>query len=563
MARLIPKVEVETIKPKPERDAAAALISQLPDNVLVYHSYPWLNAVHEERKTTLNEGEADFVIVIPELGFLVIEVKGGTIDYDNENRRWFRRLSNGHHKMIKDPFEQARRNTHALKERILLQCGGEAPRFAFGHAVFFPDCDYEGTPPPGADQATILTARDLPHLDRRIPAALRKWSRRAEPTPIPDDQLSGLKQALNSTFRLLSVLTRRIEEEEEGLVRLTDDQFRFLDFIQNQDRCLVEGVAGSGKTLLAFEQASRFAHRGLKTLLVCYNRALARWLRSRLDEKGAEFVDVYHFHGLCYGMCREAGLDFNPPDDDRQTFFREIAPDKLLDAIAIIGTRYDAVVVDEGQDFYPEWWPPLEFFCHRQEHAPFYLFYDPAQNLFVDEPEFPDLGRPFPLTTNCRNTRRIAEFCGAIHEAEIRTHRSAPDGTEVRIQACPDAARQVSACDALVKELRKGGVAAGQIVIQSPYRKQRDKSSFRDVTRIGGFPVVSDFETWKAGEGILFSTIRSFKGLEADVVIMVDVPKINTSRAFSRADCYVGASRARHVLAILSRDEGGLQPDKE
>ena len=559
MARLIPNIDVETIGLKPERDVARALISSFPENVAVYHSYPWLDAERNDRigKETLKEGEADFVIVIPEIGFLVLEVKGGNVEFDSDNRGWFRWLPNGNSRSIKDPFEQARKNTHVIKEKIVKSSfpGDDVPPCTFGYSVVFPDCDYDGTPPPGCERATILTAKDLPYMGERIPSTLRKWCRQKNPIPMDDEQLAGIKRGLNSTFRLVHILSRQIEEDEENLVRLTEEQARLLDYLSNQDRCCIEGVAGSGKTLLAIEQASRFARRKNKTLFVCYNKALAQWIRSTLPDDCLEFMDVYHFHTLCKDICGLARLPFSPPHSDPDTFFRNDAPSLLLEAIDKIGSRYDAVVVDEGQDFDPDWWLPLELLCHEEDKAPFFLFYDPAQNLFVDDPGLPDLGKPFTLKINCRNTRQIALACSAIKNADIQIHKMAPEGKRVRTNVCSDTEKQYRQCESCLKELRKGGLAARQIVIQSPFRKNSQTSSFKAHEKIAGFPIVTDMRKWRSGEGVLFTTIRSFKGLEADAVIMVDLPKFEETNVFTPNDFYVGASRAKHVLEIIARNE--------
>ena len=97
MARLIPKIDPKEIALKPERDVACALIEQLPQDCIVYHSYPWLRADRNDRnsKITLREGEADFVVILPSLGFLILEVKGGAIQYDSENHTWYRQFFEG------------------------------------------------------------------------------------------------------------------------------------------------------------------------------------------------------------------------------------------------------------------------------------------------------------------------------------------------------------------------------------------------------------------------------------------------------------------------------------
>jgi DNA helicase IV len=104
-----------------------------------------------------------------------------------------------------------------------------------------------------------------------------------------------------------------------------------------------------------------------------------------------------------------------------------------------------------------------------------------------------------------------------------------------------------------LKDLKKSGVKADQIVIQSPYRRDSAGSSFKAKDKIGGYPIVTDINKWRSGEGVLFTTIRRFKGLEADVVVMVDLPGFDESPIFTLNDYYVGVSRAKHVLEILAR----------
>jgi hypothetical protein len=83
MAKLIPHADVSEISLKPERDVARALVETLPEDCLVYHSFPWLRPERSDRgrELYLREGEADFVILLP-LGLLVLEVKGGEIRYE-------------------------------------------------------------------------------------------------------------------------------------------------------------------------------------------------------------------------------------------------------------------------------------------------------------------------------------------------------------------------------------------------------------------------------------------------------------------------------------------------
>lgn len=556
MAHLIPTLSIEEIDNKPERDVARALVEQLPNHVIVYHSYPWLRPDRNDRskKTTLKEGEADFLILWPELGLLVLEVKGGEIRYDSDGRRWYRRLPNGKERDIRDPFEQANKNMHTVVSAIGDRAyGGRSPDFSFGYAAVFPDCIYSGSPPPGAQPAIVLSSGDLPRMEERISKALRQWSRRDPPRAIPKERLQAVKRAILPRFNILPVLFRTIENQEERLFRLTEDQIRLLDFLGDNDRVAIKGVAGSGKTLMAQARAQRFAEEGKKTLFLCYNKILGEWLRSTLPEEYDDLIHVYHFHKLCSEWCRKAGVPFDPPKGDKSDFWKHEAAELLWEAIESVPDRYDAVVVDEGQDFHADWWDPIESINVKEEAGCLYVFYDPAQNLYNERGVFiPALGKPFRLPTNCRNTQSIANTCGDIIDRPIETKRGTPVGIETEVLFLDDHRKTIGRLNDWVKDwTKREGIRPSQIAILSPLRK--DNSVLADQRDLGGTDLTENLEDWQADRGVLFSTIRSFKGLESDIVVLVDVIEPDVMSTFLRSDLYVGCSRAKHVLKILSQ----------
>jgi hypothetical protein len=556
MARLIPKIAVEEILLKPERDVARALVEQLPQDSIVYHSYPWLRAERNDKgKDTLREGEADFVIVLPELGFMVLEVKGGCIEYDPESHLWYRSLPSGR-KEIQDPLEQARKNTHVLEEKIAKSSFPNEKHVpcAFGYAIIVPDCTYSGPVPPGADNSILLSVIDLPFLAKRIPEILRKWSRPGRPHPLSKKELDGVVKALSPAFQLLPVLFRRIEEQEERLFRLTEEQTNILNILQHHQRAAFEGVAGSGKTLLAMAQAQRFAESGASTLFVCFNKALAEWLEAGRPEAYQSKIKIANFHRLCNEYCSDAGIPFAVPSVDAKEFWRSKAAELFIEAIEKSDKRFDAVVVDEGQDFFSDWWIPLELIL-RPDGA-FYLFYDPSQNLFVgNEFTIPGLGKPFRLSTNCRNTRRIAATCSYVRGIDILVRKDAPEGDETTVSVAISSSEQVRICQQKVNEwLGKGGLKPSQIAVLGPHT--RKNSSLKETTSIRSVPITESLDAWKNNMGILYSTIRSFKGLETDAAIIIDVPPPGSLQNFTPADLYVACSRAKHLLVVLPICEG-------
>ncbi|MDA7737425.1 NERD domain-containing protein [Porticoccus sp.] len=558
MARLIPKVEIEEIAVKSERDTARCLVDQLPNDCIIYHSYPWLRSDRNDRgNTTIKEGETDFVIILPSHGMLILEVKGGEITYDEYSRDWSRVLGSGHLKPIQDPFEQARRNTHYLEQAIKLRGyqGASSLPFSYGYAVVFPDCEYKGPTPAGVEPSIIFSANDLPYFDRRVTSALNQWSRRDKPWPLSTDDINNITKAISPGFDLLPVLFRKIEEQEEKLFRLTKDQCNLLTFLGQQQRACIEGVAGSGKTMLAQAQAEKFADQGKSTLLVCYNKILAKWIGDSIAEEYKDKITVKHFHGFCADWIRKAGMSFAPPSHNVDQFWRDEAADQLMDAIDIVPEKFDAVIVDEGQDFYPNWWMPLEMINAKGDEGAMYIFYDPRQNLYVDQKaSLPALGEPLNLPINCRNTQSIASKCGEILNIDIPTRDDAPQGekpTILTLNSDYDIKKRV---ERYINEwVKQGKLKPLQVAVLSPNRK--DRSSINDFHVACGIKITEDIDAWRNDKGVLFSTVKSFKGLEADAVIIIDVPQEEDSTIFKQSDYYVACSRAKHLLVVVHKED--------
>src|SRR5207247_4519754 len=123
--------------------------------------------------------------------------------------------------------------------------------------------------------------------------------------------------------------------------------------------------AGAGKTMLAIQLARKLAARGGRTLLTCVNERLAAYLQASVG--AVRGIDVDDIRGLCARMAAEAGL--SKARQPEVTSARDVPPDHdlavmLAAAADVLGPRYEAMVVDEAQNFRPEWWPPL-FRLHR------------------------------------------------------------------------------------------------------------------------------------------------------------------------------------------------------
>lgn len=563
MAVMIPNVDPDSLEHGSERSTYIALRDQLPETFTVFHSYPWLRMWRGERDRALLEGETDFVVLNAERGLLVLEVKGGQVSC--ERGVWQRRTGEGL-KPIHDPFQQARGNMHALLEIARDYSGGRVSKadLNYGYAVVFPDVNYRGAPPPNADAAIIISERDMPRMNERIDEAYRAWT--DKPRPLTRRQFDELVRCITPEFQFVRPIGAAVAEARERLLMLTETQAQIVSaLLEDRPRMLVEGPAGSGKTILALGHAARLASKGRRTLFVCFNKHLAAWLSELvaadkgLTEDAKRRLQVWNFHALAADVAGRAKVPFAPPADHARAkvFWEEGVADILQQAFDILvgeerQERFGAVVVDEAQDFEPMWWFSLtEDLLEHDGHL--LVFLDPEQSL-RGKVERPELGLPPPLRldTNCRNTRRVTRFSAELLGLQVKPFRFSPDGLPAKVIRAASATQQKGlAQQRVARLLGECGLKPKDIALIGPAAKPN--GSLADLKSIQGIPLVTDPEDWRAGGGLLVTTARSFKGLEASAVVAYDIGRFGA--LFTRADLYVACTRAIYLLELIVHDE--------
>ena len=551
MARLFPNIEPSEIDNSGERQVASALVGQLPAEVEVFHSFNW---IADRGKGPLAQGECDFVIVDPSCGVVFVEVKGGQIEYDPRREEWVRvKGSDSQEILKKDPFVQAKNSMYEIIKRIAEKFHGDSNNlpFTYGFAVAFPDCRYKGSLPASITPDLVLDAVKCKDLGANIARIFERF-RHSSHRPLSSRDVQSIHEALLPAFSMVPVIWRRVEDQEERLHRLTSDQQSILTFMSQQPCAAIQGVAGSGKTILALAKAQECARAGMRTLFLCFNRPLANWLIQAIPEDFSENLAINNYHGLVDELSRKTknSLWDNAELKDKD-FWNETAPEILMDICEKLGEdeKFDALIVDEGQDFRELWWTSLEdIFADANAKKCFYVFFDPNQAIFVKEPQIPDeLGKPFMLPVNCRNTVKIAEYCASLVGQKGDVRAGAPIGEE------PEKKNARSVDDAFKKAGKQirtwcmadtGGLKYSQVAVLAP-RETREMwpNDFLSV------PVTEDFDEWRSNKGVLLSSWGRFKGLEADAVIILDTH--SASSRVDDTDRYVACSRAKHFLVII------------
>ncbi len=530
------------VKSSAEKFLYQAFQKQLSDDFAVFHAVSWLVS---KPHNGARDGETDFVVACPKLGILVIEVKGGNINYDGATNQWF---SNDN--PIKDPFKQACDSKHNLLSMLKKQNYWKKLWIPIGHAVAFPDVKVNGGLLPHAPCEILLDSTQLNNLSDWVQGVMNFWLGQEPAKSDFDFDANSVKELvsfLSPSVRLMPLLGSIIEQEKQELIRITPQQFRVLDFLGSQRRAAISGCAGSGKTLLAVEKARRLSDQGFSVLLTCFNKNLAQFLRKSLS--GKKNLKVYHFHGLCKKLASDANLDVSSKQISDQDFlFNELYPELLVDSAKKLNWHVDAVIVDEGQDFRKNWWLPLMCLLNEPDNGIFYVFYDDNQNLYCPGWQPPLEQAPFTLTENWRNTKKIHSHVAQFYRGQNSITALGSEGQPVEIFDYPsnDNTQLQKIIGGILHRLVFDlGIATKDIVILTTTKKQALQNKV-----LGQFRVKADPDTYS--QEVLCNTIHQFKGLESPVVILVETDLQSFSHL--RNWLYVGTSRARNHLIVLQPD---------
>ena len=537
MAIMIPE-KPRTFKLKSREDIMFDALAKLPDDYYVVHSFQETKIKDGNR---IIDAEADFVVFNRTKGLMCIEAKASVGGY--ENGKWY--YISGEEMSHDGPFAQARMMMYDIQDRMkALGMLSAIEHCKFYHAVWFPTASaaqIRRLPlPMEALRELILTEEALidpePYLERIFSLA----EKRKTATDLTEAQASRIvNEILCPQFEIAPSASFDTDTKHMLFHRLLKEQASVLNFLEEQKTAVINGAAGTGKTLVAVEKAKRHAFRGEKVLFLCFNRRL----RDHLAENYAhEYIDFMTISGLA---CR---------------FGRTPAPDyallnRILEKMWEDGSfPYAHVVVDEGQDFGIKAIEEADILLtlktiieDTKENGSFYVFYDKLQlNQARKLPRYlADADCKLTLYRNCRNTENIAKTSlRPITERSPKLMENCIAGVPAKLHFCPDGDSVLAAVDNTIDELRGEGI--DNIVILTCI-KEAD-SVLAPYLEEGMYPA--------GRKKLIFTTCRKFKGLEADAVILVDVDE-NTFLGKDDSEqnvynYYVGTSRARLRLDIMT-----------
>lgn len=520
-------------------------------------------------------GETDFLVLAPKLGLFALEVKGGRVKRENGIWYFTDRYDNMNRK-VRGPFEQAKDGIFSIIETIKKRIDMDHHHInnvLFGYGVMFPDIEFTSA---GVEdeQWQVFDSRDgsdvCQFIKRLSDGAKTKWEKlygTNSDSKLPNfadvKYIAGL---LRGDFECAVSMNIQLRNADEALIALTTEQYRCLDQLDDNARCLILGPAGSGKTLLAIEEVKRFVARGEKVALFCFNANLAGWLSNYFAEMPEslqpKFVGTLHKYMM--QVTKNANLLTldSIASEKLQQFYHEDLPAFAASALLETEELFDRIIVDEAQDLMRDSYLNVMAGCLKRglSRGCWTLFGDfSMQAIYTDSISGTALIEKleritsfvrFKLTINCRNTKTICKEIETVTGLKVPNDSwSKVPGPPVQYLTWSTMEDQCRKLKEVLKNLADVHIEPEKITILSPRRREDSVVSMLDGD------LVKDFKV-PAGMDISFCTIQAYKGLENSVIILTDIENFSAEKLM-----YIGLSRARTVLYVLASDSAKREYD--
>ncbi len=587
-----------------ERRVAERLAQKLDDDYLVWYDVP----------VGPMQVHPDFVVLHPARGILVLETKDWALDtIVAVDREMWDIAPAGHCKRVVNPLLQARHDAHEVvraleRDPALVQDGGRyAGKLAFpwGYGVVLTRIKRKDFEAAGfgdvIDTDSVICADEM--TDSVDPEAFqqRLWGmfRHSFGAKLSLPQIDRVRWLLFPEVRVRSAQATLFEEVDApgagpgaSAVSLPD-VMAVMDLQQEQlarslgaGHRVIHGVAGSGKTMILGYRAEYLAKATPArnpVLVLCFNEPLAVQLAEGFARHGvADRVHARHFHRWCHQQLRAFGQPI--PEDGADFFDRLVAAVvRAVDRGHIPTGQYQAVLVDEGHDFQPEWLRLIARMVDPDTNS-LLVLYDDAQNInersrarsfSFKSVGIQAQGRTTILRVNYRNTAQILHLARRL-AAELLDPTECDDdgvpllspvgcgreGDEPLVLRRDDLPGEASAVAEWLAGAARGGHAWSEMAVLCPDSRVLNACAYALRKRALPYQIrrkAGDFHP--LDDAVKLLSIRVSKGLEFPVVAMPGLGRLPVDGQDEREAArllYVGATRATDRLLVTVSGDGAF-----
>jgi hypothetical protein len=519
-----------------------------------------LHSLHIAHHVSKAKGEADFVILIPNMGILVLEVKSH-LKVSVKDGVWSLGTGKGPHE---SPFVQAERAMFSIRKNLI-----EKLSFARGITILNL-CWFTGVEFPKEDTFEwkgwqVLNSSDLQDAASAISQSFELGKKHLGSiigqnirvnAPFGEVQIKLILDQLRPNFEYsLSEKVIRSERKRQ-LINFAEDQYAALDLFSMVPRVIFKGPAGTGKSLLAIELARRSASQGKSVKVVCFNALLAEYLRSQFSNENVEISTIDSLGYRMAVMDPKISLPSNPLEALKMIDFEALqVPDKF---------KCDLLIIDEAQDTFNEKY--LNFLDSMvkdgMSHGNWVAFGDfDAQRIYWDEDNIDIVIDRFgdvpvaPLGKNCRNVEQIGHFTQGVlpQLPKWTSFLRGGENPDPQLIAIPPNVDMVPLLDKIITSFREEHFAFDEIVILSPLEIPNPSELFSQSKFAEKFMEVDKRKTGR----IAFSTIGRFKGLDSSCVIALDLEQLSSWKTKNEL-LYILFTRATDRLAIMANEKSRI-----
>ena len=500
----------------------------LPDTFDVFHGLTW-STVHA---SVQKFGELDLTVVSPQGQILILEVKAGSV-YTN-NGLIYKDYSQ---QKPKDIGQQLGRQHGALKKRLRQANMDHVQVQSF---LVLPDHKLlsEGLAYP---RERVI---DSTQMDQFCTLVKNSF---AVLEDAPSRQLR--LNFLSNEFELVPDVGAQISAIQSCSAHLSNGLATWVPRIaQDNNIYIVEATAGSGKTQLALKLLRNADLNKQRALYVCYNRPLADHIQSLAPS----LTEVATFHQHCDDYATKNGHN---PDFSNPKVYDELAQIYIAASDNFL-PKFDLLVIDESQDFNPEWVEAL--YKELKLGGRLYVLGDDNQNLYDKEPfDLPGAVR-IECTDNFRSPHKVVQTINYLNLVDQRIVACSGHAGEVpgvyTFDEKPDS--HDKALNKCLLNLWSEGIEPSQVVVVT-YRGLKN-AKVMTMTQAGGKKIKRPLQveggnwTWTEGE-LKVETVNRFKGQSAPVVVFceIDFEELNQS---TKRKLFVGMTRGQlRVELVLSQ----------
>lgn len=354
---------------------------------------------------------------------------------------------------------------------------------------------------------------------------------------------------------------------------------------------IIIGPSGSGKTLVLVHKAAflfKYNPSIKHILFVCFNITLVNYLKRLLADKGVPLgkdgVEVLHFFELCSKILGEE-IHYEKED---LTYYQTVTG-LTLDRLRELSPQYDAILVDEGQDFSDDMYNVITSLLNKKTNN-LTIALDDNQTIYTNRQSWKELGiqakgRVHRISNIYRNTEEISNFAKKFKgsKGEVPKEKTQPElfedffeyhGPRPEIKRFPNVEEIASFVADKVKKLHnEDGYPYSDIAIIYTIRAFDGNAAGTTLPKIFQAALESkgimsnwiseDYRSKKSYDittnSVTISTIHSSKGLDYACVFLVGLDLLKPGDPWSEEQIhsltYVGLTRARYHLIIPYANE--------